>query len=84
MPLNYFIGKSQSWLEEQLASAQADAASGKTTTSITTSDLSTAKVIESDVSTRIERLLYALYLLDPINYPLTNIRRVTRTKAVFS
>jgi len=84
MPLNYFIGKSQSWLEEQLASAQAEAANGKTTTSVTTSDLSTGKVIESDVSTRIERLLYALYLLDPASYPLANIRRVTRTKAVFS
>jgi hypothetical protein len=84
MPLNYFIGKSQAWLEEQLSSAQADAASGKTTTSVTTSDLSTGKVIEVDVGTRIERLLYALYLLDPITYPLNQIRRVTRTKAIFS
>jgi len=84
MALNYFIGKSQAWLEDALASAQADAAAGKTTTSVTTSDLSTGKVIQVDVRTRIEWLLYALGLLDPVNYPLTGSRRITRTRAIFS
>jgi len=83
MPLNYFIGKSQVWLEEQLASAQADAAAGKITTSVTTGDLSTGKQVQDDIATRIQRLLYALYLLDPTTYPLANIRRVTRTKVIY-
>jgi hypothetical protein len=83
MPLNYFIGKSQVWLEEQLASAQADAAAGKITTSDTTGDLSTGKVVQDDITTRIQRLLYALYLLDPTTYPLTNTRRTTRTRVIY-
>jgi len=84
MPLNIFIGKSKAWLEAQLASAQADAASGKTTTSVTTTDLSTSKSVQADISTRIEQLLWALYLLDPVTYPLASVRRISRTRAVFS
>jgi hypothetical protein len=82
MPFNYFRGKTQAWLEEQLSSAQADAASGKTTTSVTTSDLSTGKHIEVDAATRIERLEWALYLLDPVTWPINT--RVTRTRGIFS
>jgi len=82
MPQNYFRGKSQAWLEAQLAMAQADASAGKATTSITTSDLSTGKIIEVDADTRIRRLEWALYELDPIKWPLQ--RPNTRTRAIFS
>ena len=44
----------------------------------------TGKVIQVDVRTRIEWLLYALGLLDPVNYPISGSRRVTRTRAIFS
>jgi len=82
MPLNYFRGKSQAWLEDALAQAQADAAAGKTTTSVTTSDLSTGKIIQAGVQERIQRIEWALYLLDPVTWPLNG--PITRTRGIFS
>jgi len=81
MPLNYFRGQSQAWCEEALASAQADAAAGKITISVTTGDLSTGKVVQADVATRIRRLEWSLYVLDPVKWPLN--RTVSRTRVIF-
>ncbi len=82
MAVNYFAGKTQTWLETQLASAQADFAAGKTRTSVTSGDVASGSQIEVSVKERIERLLYALYLIDPDTYPLASVSRISRTKLV--
>lgn len=83
MPINYFIGKDQAWLEAELAKAQADFSAGKTLVSVHAGDVSSAKQVQVDVRVRMEQLLYALYLLDPVKYPADQIRRTTVTVARF-
>ena len=79
MAVNYFAGKSQTWLETELAKAQADLAAGKTIITASAGDVASGKMIQVDVRERIEKLLYALYLLDSTTYPATNLR-VSRTR----
>lgn len=82
--MNIFLGKSQSWLEAELAKAQADAAAGKITIRVSTPGVSADKMQEMSIISRIEQLLWALNALDPTTYPAASIKRITRTKAVFS
>ena len=78
--VNMFIGWSQASLETALLAAQTDYAAGKTTTQVQAGDASSTKTISVDIKKRIERIMYSLYLLDPTTYPLSQIRRVTRTQ----
>lgn len=80
MALNPFIGQSREQLETWLASAQTDLAAGKTLSSYGSGDVSGSKQVQMTPLERIEKLLYALYLIDPDTYPLASIRRVTRTQ----
>ena len=80
MAINPFIGVTQAQLERWLADAQADLAAGKTLSSYGSGDVSGSKLIQMTPLQRIEKLLYALYLLDPTTYPLASIKRVTRTR----
>lgn len=82
MAVNYFADKTQTWLETQLENAQSDFAAGKTITSVSSGDVASGKQIQVDVTSRIERLLYALYLLDPDTYPLASSARTSRTRIV--
>lgn len=80
MPINYFIGKSKSWLVEQLGIAQEDFANGKTVTSAGAGDSQVTELVQVNVRERIEQIYYSLYLLDPVTYPLASTRRASRTK----
>ena len=82
MAVNYFAGKTQVWLETQLERAQSDMAAGKTITSVSSGDVASGKQIETNTKERIERLLYALSLLDPDTYPMASSVRTTRTRIV--
>lgn len=82
MAVNYFAGKSKTWLETELAKAQAELAAGKTSNSGSSGDVAFSKQIQIKIKERIESLLYALYLIDPDTYPATSAIRVSRTKLV--
>ena len=81
--LNIFVGKSQAWLEEQLAKAQADYASGRVLTSVSAGDTSTGKLVQVNIRDRISALLVALNALDPTTYPASSLR-ISRTRITFS
>lgn len=82
MARNYFIGKDQAWLEAKLAIAYEAQATGQRYTRTESAGNVGQKESVLRVDTVIERLLYSLYLLDPDTYPLEDITRVNRTKAV--
>jgi hypothetical protein len=81
--MNYFIGKSQAWLEAELAKAQADFASGKTTTSVSAGDASSGKQSMMSLERRIQQILKALFLLDPVTYPAVDVIPNRMTRASF-
>lgn len=78
--INYFIGRQRDWLEEQLRIAQDDLAAGKTVTSAGAGDSQVNERVEVPIKERIEQLMLALNAFDPKKYPLSQIRRVTRTQ----
>ena len=84
MALNLFAGKSQSWLEAELAKAQADLAAGKTVTSVSSDGSTTGKLVQVSAVERIKMLLVALNKLAPNTYHYNDVTPVTRTRAVFS
>lgn len=82
MAVNYFAGKTQTWLETELGKAQAELAAGKTITTANSGDVGFGKQVQIEIKERIERILYALFKLDPDTYPLASSVRVTRTRMV--
>jgi hypothetical protein len=84
MALNLFAGKSQSWLEAELAKAQADLSAGKTVTSVTSDGSSTGKLVQVSAVERIKLLLAALNKIAPDSYPWKDAVSTSRTRAVFS
>lgn len=78
--MNPFIGQSQETLEAWLREAQEDLAAGKTITSAGAGDTRFDNQVSGSPEKRIEQLLRALNLLDPVTYPATEIRRATRTR----
>jgi len=81
--LNYFIGKSQPWLEAELAKAQAEYAEGKTLVQASGGDASASKQVSMSLERRIQQILKALYLLDPVTYPADDVIPVRVTRASF-
>lgn len=79
MPFNPFIGKSRVWLEAELATLQDDLVSGRTTISAGAGDVTSQDRLEVNIYQRIEQVLYALYLIDPVAYPRETITRTRRT-----
>ena len=79
MPVNYFVGRSRQWLESELRAVQDDIAAGKTVTSYGAGDISSGKQVEINLDERWRRLYYALYLLAPLEYPLSAISKITVT-----
>ncbi len=80
--MNPFIGWTQTQLETALRDAQDDLAAGKTITGAGAGDTRFDNQVSLDPQKRIELLLRALNLLDPVTYPASQITRVTRTKLV--
>jgi hypothetical protein len=78
--LNPFLGETRANLESWLAIARKDLALGKTVSSAGAGDVNTANQIQMTPLQRIELLLRALNSIDPVTYPATSIRRVTRTQ----
>jgi hypothetical protein len=76
--VNYFIGKTQAWLEAELAKVQEDLAAGKTLVSWGAGESNAVNVRQMSLQTRFDHLYRALHELDPDNYPATNFR-VRRT-----
>jgi hypothetical protein len=81
--LNYFIGKSQAWLETELAKAQAEYAEGKSLVQASGGDASASKQLAMSLERRIQQILRALYLLDPATYPADSVIPVRQTRASF-
>ena len=81
--MNYLIGLSQATLEAELAKAQADFMAGRTVTSVSAGDASTGKQMVMSVERRIQQLLKALHILDPVTYPAADVIPNKLTKAKF-
>ena len=83
MAFNAFLGKSQAWLEEQLAIAQSDYSAGAVTTSAGSGDVTVGKEIRVSPKTRILELYAALRAIDPVRYPASATSLTRRTTALF-
>ena len=81
--MNYFIGKSQAWLEAELAKAQAEYAEVKSLVQASGGDASASKQLAMSLERRIQQILRALYLLDPATYPADSVIPVRQTRASF-
>ena len=84
MAYNPFVGKTQVWLEAELAKAQDDLASGSSTVSGGEGTVQFSRVLHQSPGARIEMILRALNVLAPNTYPLTSITRATRSVGVIS
>ena len=82
--MNYFIGKSQAWLETELDKCQADYAAGKTTVSVSAGDATTGKQVSMSLERRMQQILKALHILDPVTYPASSVIPQRQTKAAFN
>jgi hypothetical protein len=80
---NLFIGRSQTWLEEQLAAAQEELANGSTLQQGGAGDAQAGFVVQGRPEERIKNLLFALWLKDPVTYPAADCNPATRTQVVF-
>jgi len=78
--INYFIGKTKPWLQQELANAQEELAAGNTVMRAVTGETDTTAQVQVNIRNRIEHLLWALNQIDPATYPITSIRRVTQTQ----
>lgn len=65
---NWFIGKSQEWLEAELSKAQSDLSSGKTLSGWGQGGDSASKQVQATAKERITELLYSLSLIDSETY----------------
>jgi hypothetical protein len=80
--INYFVGQSKTWLEDQLEKCQEDMAWGKSLIQWGAGDSSGISRVQLSPEERWKRIYYALSELDSTTYP--PIKQVTRTKAAFS
>ena len=83
MAINYFIGWDVKDLEDALRIAQEDLAAGKSIIQSGAGDANMQNRVEKSIECRIEMILRALNLKDAEKYPVTEISRVTTTKASF-
>lgn len=79
----YFIGRSQEWLEAELAKAQEDLAAGTTSTGGSEGDSTFQEQASSTPQDRIDNLLYELSFLDPAKYPRADVVGRKTVRAVF-
>lgn len=84
MAINYFIGWTREDLEEELRIAQEDLAGGKSTTRAGAGDANTESRVEKSIESRIQALLKALNLIDPVTYPIGQVTAIDRTRLVFN
>ena len=77
-----FIGWTKTQLETALLAAQNDLASGKTISEADSGNARAKQQVQSNAIDRIRRILTALNLLDPTNYPISSIKRISRTRLV--
>lgn len=84
MAFNPFIGKSQDWLETELAKAQDDLAAGKSTISANSGDIGVRNQLDFSLRERIRLILQALSILDSTSYPPASITPSGATKIVFN
>ena len=82
MAFNPYIGRTQAWLEAELAKAQQELANGVQIHTSGSGDVSASGSIQRSAETRISQLLLALNRLDPVTYPAEDIFRPTRSVAV--
>jgi len=82
MGFNPYIGRTKAWLEERLAEAQDELASGVQVISSGSGDVTAAGIAQRSARNRISDLLVALNLLDPAKYPATAASAPTRSVGV--
>lgn len=77
--VNYFVGRTQAWLENQLAQCQEDLAAGKTRITWGAGESSSGSLKTTSPQQRYADLYFALSVLDPDTYPPANqpTRRTT-------
>lgn len=83
MPMNYFLGRSQDWLEKQLRLQQQNLALGKTTTAVGAGDTHSGSAVQIGTVECIRMILAALSILDPATYPPEQVTPVTETRVTF-
>ena len=84
MAINYFIGWTQSELEEELAAAQEDLAAGKATIMAQAGEARSGRAVEESAVNRIKMLLRALNAVNPTAYPADQVTAMTSTRAAFA
>lgn len=82
--MNLFVGKSQSWLEEQLSLAQDALAAGGDVVSGGVGEVNFTQDQKIRLEHRITNILKSLSLLDPTKYPPSQFQLPTRTVAVMT
>lgn len=82
--MNPFIGKSQAWLEAELAHCQNELSSGKVRIEVDSDGVAVKHQAMGSIEYRIELILRRLNALDSVTYPIADTRRVTRTSARFT
>lgn len=80
---NNFIGWSQADLETALRAAQQELANGAQLTEGSAGDQSFTQEAKINLEARIANLLYSLYKIDPVKYPVADCNPTRRTTAVF-
>jgi hypothetical protein len=83
MAINWFIGWSMEDLQRELRLAQEDLSAGKSTTRAGAGDASVENRVEKSIEERIKMILRALYLIDPVAYPLSAISAISETRVAF-
>lgn len=81
--MNVFTGKSQAWLETELAHCQAELARGKVRLEVDSDGVSVKHQMTGSIEYRIQLILRALNALDSATYPARDVVRVNRTSARF-
>lgn len=82
--MNVFIGKSQSWLEAELAHCQAELSAGKVRIEVDSDGVAVKSQAMGSIEYRVELILRRLHTLDSATYPIADTRRVNRTAARFN
>lgn len=83
MAFNPFIGRNKEWLLQKLAEAQDELAGGMSTISGGLGEANFGKIMTVGPAERIQLIMRALNLIDPVGFPIDATSAPRRTVATF-
>ena len=83
MAINYFDGWTVAELNTEIRRCQNELAAGQTVTGSAAGDVNFNFQVQHDILNRIEMLMRARSILDPVNYPPEDNTPIDRTEIVF-